>query len=454
LEKDQQLKMQDTMYRKTNRKGVLMSNALCHIFCLIVAILIPIDAYAKSASEVFEIASKSTVVVLGYDAKGKASSLGSGVVMPDGSVATNCHVIEKATRLAVRYQKREYSAIKRYTDLDRDACTLNVIDLIAPAIRPGTTRGLKVGMRVYTIGAPQGLELTLSEGIVSSLREIDSGQYIQTTAPISPGSSGGGLFDEEGRLIGLTSFFLAKGQNLNFALPVEWISELPKRHEQTALKKTRTVEWVAKAVELDAKRNWRELIAHSQRWTASEPKNAIAWGFLGIAYNESGQTIKAIDSYQQALRINPENSATWYNLSLAYDKSGQTIKKIECLQKTVQINSEHANAWYNLGTTYGQSGQTSKAIECLNQVVRINPDYYTAWVNLGVAYGHLGQNAKAIDCFQQALRINPKHANALYNIGISYKIDGQKKAVIEVFQKLKHLDPKLADKFFNEIVMD
>ncbi len=88
---------------------------------------------------------------------------------------------------------------------------------------------LKVGAKVYAVGAPHGLELTLSEGIVSSLREFEGSNYIQTTAAISNGSSGGGLFDENGALVGLMTFNYTKGQNLNFASPVEWVEELPKR---------------------------------------------------------------------------------------------------------------------------------------------------------------------------------------------------------------------------------
>jgi S1-C subfamily serine protease len=284
-----------------------MSSSLCHIFCLIVAILVTVDAYAKSASEVFEIASKSTVVVLGYDAKGKASSLGSGVVMPDGTVATNCHVIQKATRLAVSYQKKEYQAVKRYTDWDRDTCTLYASNLNVAPVSPGSTNGLKIGARVYAIGVPQGLELTISEGIVSNLREIGGGQYIQTTAPISPGSSGGGLFDDEGRLLGLTSFYLAKGQNLNFALPVEWINELPKRHKETTQKTTHTMEWVNKALELQSEKNWRGMVAHCQRWISIESKSAEAWFSLGVAYSNSNQITKGLEAYQQTLRINPNH---------------------------------------------------------------------------------------------------------------------------------------------------
>ena len=78
-----------------------------------------------------------------------------------------------------------------------------------------------MGERVYTVGAPQGLELSLAEGIVSSKRTIDGGRFIQTSAPMSSGSSGGGLFDAYGHLVGITTSILKNSQNLNFAIPAE-----------------------------------------------------------------------------------------------------------------------------------------------------------------------------------------------------------------------------------------
>jgi serine protease Do len=90
---------------------------------------------------------------------------------------------------------------------------------------------LRVGARVYAIGTPQGLETTLSDGLLSGLRRGDSGQlmFVQTTAPISPGSSGGGLFDAEGRLIGITTLTRREAQNINLVVPAYRIAELPER---------------------------------------------------------------------------------------------------------------------------------------------------------------------------------------------------------------------------------
>jgi serine protease Do len=110
------------------------------------------------------------------------------------------------------------------------------------------TDALKVGARVYAIGAPRGLETTLSDGLLSGLRRNAQGQLeaIQVTVPISGGSSGGGLFDAQGRLIGVTTYVMRDSQNLNFALPASWIAELPER-AQAALAARQATPAVARA---------------------------------------------------------------------------------------------------------------------------------------------------------------------------------------------------------------
>jgi Trypsin-like peptidase domain len=216
--------------------------------CLVMAVvLLAVAVHAKTASEVFDAVSSSIVVIRTYNTEGKSKGLGSGVVLASDLIATNCHVIEDAAKIRVGHRGKEYSATLRHSDWDRDVCTLTVRGINAPAVKTGSTIRLKVGARVYAIGAPSGLELTLSEGIISSLRPVDGGQYLQITAPISPGSSGGGLFDEEGRLIGLPAFNLAEGQQLNFAVPVEWITELPKRHKKE-VEAAQTTTWDGRAV--------------------------------------------------------------------------------------------------------------------------------------------------------------------------------------------------------------
>ena len=196
-------------------------------------------AGAKSAAEVFAEVAPSVVVVLALDDKGETVAQGSGVVVGKNEVATNCHVIENAQSVAVR-QAADSGGGETYRmdsriltrDGERDLCLLFVDDLSVPPAAPvaamGAAKGLAVGEEVYAIGAPKGLELSMSRGIVSQLRGVHgkrAAPLVQTDAAISPGSSGGGLFNADGELVGITTFKW-RGESLNFAIPAEWVGEL------------------------------------------------------------------------------------------------------------------------------------------------------------------------------------------------------------------------------------
>lgn len=293
--------------------------------CLL--LLFPVLAFAKTPAEVFSMVSPSVVVVRAMDAQGKAISLGSGVVIASTQVVTNCHVTDKDARVEVKSGPRTLPASIRYTDRERDLCQLSVPGLTAPAVTMGSVKQIKIGARVIALGAPQGLELSLSDGIVSALREAGDASIIQTTAPISSGSSGGGLFDEEGRLIGIITFYLAEGQNLNFALPADWIATPPERAITAKATAFDESVWLLKAIALEAKKDWAALLTHARAWTTANPRSTDAWAGLGIAYEMSGQGDQAIKAYREVLRIDPESAGVWNNLGNAHKKAGQPVVK-------------------------------------------------------------------------------------------------------------------------------
>ncbi len=184
---------------------------------------------ASPAEDIFARVSPSVVRVNVMDDSGRMVAFGSGVVIDRDAVITNCHVLRRGVTINVKLANAVRSADVQVADEELDLCRLNVSGLDAPAVPIGSVKQLRTGQRVYAIGAPQGLDLTISEGIVSSLREVPGGTVIQTTAPISAGSSGGGLFDLSGRLVGVMTFQHRYGQNLNFALPADWIGEMQTR---------------------------------------------------------------------------------------------------------------------------------------------------------------------------------------------------------------------------------
>ncbi len=184
----------------------------------------------RSAEDVFSRVSPSIALVVATDRSSRTQSQGSGVVIGTGTVVTNCHVVARTgSAITARVGTDTYEATVMVADEELDLCSLSVLGLSAPAVEIGSVGSLRTGQRVYAIGAPYGLDLTISEGIVSSLRDVPAGTVIQTTAAISPGSSGGGLFNLSGQLVGIVTFQSRYGQNLNFAHPADWIAQMRAR---------------------------------------------------------------------------------------------------------------------------------------------------------------------------------------------------------------------------------
>ena len=184
----------------------------------------------NTSEVVFKKASPSVVTVKIFGGEDKRLLVqGSGVVVGPGTVVTNRHVVESGNEIQVIDHGQAYPASVMYSDREYDLCALGVPSLPAPQVDMASVQTIRVGQRVYAIGAPRGLELSISDGLVSSVRPYGAFPVIQTNAPISKGSSGGGLFDTDGRLVGITTFSVIEGQNINFALVADLIPLLPAR---------------------------------------------------------------------------------------------------------------------------------------------------------------------------------------------------------------------------------
>jgi len=193
-------------------------------------------AQAAAPEQIFARAAPSVVVVEVVDEKGAPAAQGSGVVTGPGLVVTPCHVAQAGRYLRVWHAETSFAGTLGYADPEHDLCQVHTPKLQAPPAVRGSVKNLAVGQPAYIISAPQGLSLTFTAGIISALRPVLGSVLIQTDAAVSPGSSGGGLFDRAGRLIGMPCFQLQEGQHLNFALPVDWIVKVamrPVRHIET-----------------------------------------------------------------------------------------------------------------------------------------------------------------------------------------------------------------------------
>ncbi len=175
-------------------------------------------------AELFEKAGRSIYVTLAAksieDLRAlKEVSQASAVAIAPDMLVTNCHAVKDRPVIIVAQDGKYTNALLHRADVETDRCFLNVLDGgLTPVAGVRSFDQLKVGERVYTIGAPRGLQRTLGEGLVSGLRTQKGLKLIQTSAVMAPGSSGGGLFDVHGNLVGVTTFALGSGEQMNFAI--------------------------------------------------------------------------------------------------------------------------------------------------------------------------------------------------------------------------------------------
>lgn len=178
--------------------------------------------FSQDASLIYKNTVNSTVTILTNDGQG------SGFFVAPNIIATNYHVVEGATNASciLNNSDIEYK-IDGYLGVDKsvDLILLKVSTINKPAIKFAVTTA-SIGQKVYVIGSPQGLPSTISDGIISGMRDFEGNKLLQMTASISPGSSGGPVLNSNGELIGISVSQLTEGQNLNFAIPKSYLQIL------------------------------------------------------------------------------------------------------------------------------------------------------------------------------------------------------------------------------------
>lgn len=355
------------------------------IFIIVFAVAIPV--FALEASKVYEKVLPSTVIVWATQKDGKKSQ-GSGVIVGHGEVVTNCHVLVESDSVADSIKVQDSGgAIKVASlsgaDWEKDICLLKSRDLKGKIINTRQSGSLSVGEVVYAISAPGG-NYRISAGRVSQLhkRERSMPPVIITSAQLAPGMSGGGLFDEHGKLIGITTKHLPDAAEYSgFAYPTEWINWTRRRGVKNiadaklnelfgeSSKQNRKI-----ALDLINVQDWSGLEKHSKEWSDLYPSDELSWSFLGLAYLRQGTYYKAIESYRKSVSISPDNSGTWYNLGVAYSKQGRYKKAVDSYRKAVSIDPDDSKAWHNMIIAYISDDQYEKAQEAYLQLQRLDPN--------------------------------------------------------------------------------
>lgn len=216
----------------------MFSRLICSLFCSFLAFGQQTRP-GLSASDLYKMASPSVVLIESYGEDGKVSATGSGfIIASDGLILTNFHVIAHTKKATIRLSNDDAYDYVGVLDVDKrkDIALIKIKAVNLPRLKLGRSSAAQIGDKVYALGNPLGVfQNTLSEGIISGIRQADGYRLFQLTTPISHGSSGGPVFNTDGEVVGIVNLTVEEGQNLNFAIPIDYAAGMLDSKEVRSL---------------------------------------------------------------------------------------------------------------------------------------------------------------------------------------------------------------------------
>ncbi len=310
------------------------------------------SAHAGFSQELKLEVGNSVVKIEAISANG-GFGLGSGVIVAPGRVVTNCHVTRKASHIVILKNGLRSTAKAQRSDIYRDLCLLSVPTLEGEPVKLGRTEGLARKQTVVAIGYTGGLGIQYSEGEVAGLHRLAGSRVVQSTNWFSSGASGGGMFDEQGQLIGILTFRLRGGERHYYATPVEWVRELlaAEGADGPIQPVPGLCFWelgppeqphFLRAAALVQGQAWDELAQLAERWEAEDPMDSEAPHARGLALTALGRLDAAEEAYSRALQLDPRHARAWLDLGLLYQRSGRQGKARDALMVLSQLDPQAA----------------------------------------------------------------------------------------------------------------
>lgn len=372
------------------------------------------DEPGDAARQVFAKVAASVVTVRTLDEQGDAAAQGSGVVVAAGRIATNCHVVQEAASLRIVGAQGEFAARWVGQDPQRDVCILAVDGFSVPVPSLRSSSSVAVGEAAFAVGDPLGFGLAVSAGLVSVVDSKSASPVLISSASLSPGSSGGGLFDRDGRLLGITTAILGTGQNLNLVLSSDNLDRLagaasPPRLPAPPPPPERRWEDEAKALQAGA--DWSRLEQVALSWCAAQPSAAAAPAFLGMAQQELKRNKDAVTSLRRAIDLDEHYAFAWLLYASALKTAGQTQAANAALDRAEAVQPNYAEPGAMRGDWLRQDGRLDEASRQLTESIRRAPGRSYVWRTLGMVEEARGNKAAAQAALQTALRLGDANAD-------------------------------------------
>ena len=274
---------------------------------------------------------QSVVMIRGYNDKGGVS-YGSGVVVDENKVITNCHIFRSTKKPWISRGEDSYAINSVQADRWHDLCLVAASNLPFKPAPLGKGNKIKRGMEVLAIGHSNGVPNALtSAGVVKTTYEFEGGRVIRSSAKFLMGASGSGIFDLQGNLLGINTFKTPGRPAYFYSLPIEWLANLEKLPVETKFPITGKAFWEEEdnnkpffmqiaIPELNS--DWPKLEQVAEKWLAIDPKNTDAWYELGFAYENLSKNDEAKKAYQKSVAMDANNTDSLIRLGILAQSAG------------------------------------------------------------------------------------------------------------------------------------
>ncbi len=420
-------------------------------------------ASVRPLVDVLEQAELGVVVVLVKDAAGNPESQGSGFFIDERHVITNRHVIQDGAHAEVKLKNGRTYAVAGIVaeDSDNDLVLLRV-DIPRDAGHkplPVNASEPRKGTEVYVLGAPRGLEFSVSRGIVSAIRTVSgmtSDRVVQTDASISPGNSGGPLINAAGDVIGVASFIRTDGENLGFAQGAWHVAALRAGSLQTLTQwqSGRADEYYQQARTAYRQKRYAEAIPLLMKVVQSRPEHPAAWFELGYALDEVGKKKESIAAFERHLRTGVTGAAaaeTLFNIGIISKQLGSEQRAKQAFQEALEHDPSYSAALSNLGIISWKAQNWEEVVKYYSRLLQVQPGNAAVRADLSMAVNNIGHDEAragrpwtAVRRFQEALDIDANNNLARLNLGLVAHDLGYGGTVREVYQELTVRDPAKA----------
>lgn len=391
----------------------------------------PCQGVELTPQQVFRQASPQLVAIELSDEKETVLSAHSAVAIGGGRFATTCEILSGVASIFLVESSGRHAASLVQRDPRRNLC---VLESAAAHGDSAIVRGAppQPGERIYAVSNALGLGLGISEGVVSGMRKFGGETYIQFTAPIAPGSEGGGLFDSTGKLIGLIDYQRRDGQNINFAAPASWIAEIGTR--QTTDDKRSALR--DKANTLSRQQKWPALLEHATGWTVAFPDDAEAWLWQAAMAESLGEMSKAEHAYREARRLEADSLKGGLGLTrmLLQQKKNEEARTLA--KSLLALRQEDAEIWFMIGRTEATLGNLAAAEDAFRRTIGLSPWATVAYENLAAVAGQRGDVDSQVAIWRQLAHLQPDSATIHERLAGAYLLQKRPARALATAERL------------------